>query len=223
MKIAHAEFIKSAAKPSDWPEPSYPEIAFCGRSNVGKSTLLNHLLNRKGMARVSRTPGRTRLLNFFMVQAKSENLSPQNLPDCNFILVDLPGFGYANVSKEERSSWRPGIEAYFTQRSSLSAVILLFDSRRVLVMKEKPEILREEEELFTYLTSLHKKVLPVITKSDQLSKHEKKPLVENLRRRIGTKPILFSSLSSEGVSDLHHQMERILILSQNQDHATLPD
>lgn len=218
MKILQAEFLKSAAKPTDWPKSDIPEIAFCGRSNVGKSTLLNHFLARKGMARVSRTPGRTRLLNFFDIRARIERMDGQNYQPVHFCLVDLPGFGYAKVSKEEQGTWRPQIEAYFTKRTHLLGVVLLFDCRRVAVMKEEPEILQEEEDLFFYLTSLHKQVLPVITKTDQLAKHERRPALDRLRLQLGIKPILFSSLAGEGVDDLNSGLEQILVSKQTLDH-----
>ncbi len=240
MKVLQADFVKSAARPSDWPKEEAVEIAFCGRSNVGKSSLLNTILGRKGMARVSRTPGRTRLLNFFHIEvtqdtnpslvraiSMSKNPTPSRsdagsrLPGATatskkpsstleFTLVDLPGFGYAQVSKTERFTWRPLIESYLTGRTSLQAVILLFDSRRVATMKEDPLQLAEEEDLFFYLRSLGKQVLPVVTKADKLSKHERKPALAELRKRLGTKPLLFSAQTQEGITELKQHLLNLL-------------
>src|SRR5215468_2913141 len=115
-KIA-ARFVISAAQPSEFPAPSWPEIAVVGRSNVGKSSLINALVGQPGLARTSRTPGRTRLINWFAI-------------DERFFLVDLPGYGYADVSQALRDSWRPLIEGYLAERTSLAGVLLLIDIRR---------------------------------------------------------------------------------------------
>ena len=112
-----ARFVTSAAQPSDFPPPSLPEIAVVGRSNVGKSSLINALVGQPSLARTSRTPGRTRLVNWFEI-------------DGRFFLVDLPGYGYAEVSQAMRESWRPLIEGYLTGRTSLAGVLLLIDIRR---------------------------------------------------------------------------------------------
>src|SRR5438105_13455314 len=108
MKILTAEFLTSATQPSQFPSDALPEVAFAGRSNVGKSSLLNALLGRKGLARVSNTPGRTQLLNFFRVTTPGHG---------GFMCVDLPGYGYAKVSKAVREQWGPMIETYLKGRS----------------------------------------------------------------------------------------------------------
>lgn len=215
MQITRTEFSKSAALPKDFPPSLLPEIAFCGRSNVGKSTLLNHLLHRKGIARVSRTPGRTRLLNFFEIRAQQSqpDLKATEAQVIHFGLVDLPGFGYAKVSKIERETWRPLIEAYFTKRSTLRGVILLFDSRRVASLTTQPNLLQEEEDLFLYLTALKKEVVPIITKADKLSRHERKPAVFQLQKRLHKKPLLFSAQTGEGIEQLSQHLEQILVSS----------
>src|SRR5215470_13709180 len=115
-KIA-ARFVTSASQASEFPAPSWPEVAVVGRSNVGKSSLINALVGQAGLARTSRTPGRTRLVNWFAI-------------DERFFLVDLPGYGYAEVSQAMRDSWRPLIESYLGERKSLAGVLLLIDIRR---------------------------------------------------------------------------------------------
>src|SRR5437762_6832719 len=116
MKITSAEFIKSAFNPSHYPTDGLPEIAFLGRSNVGKSSLINSLLLRKGLARTSNTPGRTQSINFFLINER-------------FYFVDLPGYGYAKVSKSMRSDWGKMAEEYLSQRENLALSIELIDSR----------------------------------------------------------------------------------------------
>lgn len=116
MRINDAEFVTSAVKTADYPAGELPEVALAGRSNVGKSSLLNKLVNRKGLARTSNTPGRTRLINFFRVNGV-------------FHLVDLPGYGYAKVSLREKESWRKMVEGYLMTRKNLQGVVLLVDSR----------------------------------------------------------------------------------------------
>src|SRR5689334_20185934 len=118
MKV-RARFVTSAAKPADFPPPTLPEIAVVGRSNVGKSSLINALVGQDGLARTSRTPGRTRLINWFEIGSQPP-----------FYLVDLPGYGYAEVSAAVRQTWRPMIQAYLEQRTSLAGVLLLVDIRR---------------------------------------------------------------------------------------------
>jgi GTP-binding protein len=121
FEVLSAEFIAAARRPAELPPPTKLEIAFVGRSNVGKSSLLNKLLNRKGMARTSSTPGCTRQINFFDVKARS---------GLELMLVDLPGYGYASRSKSERKEWAELIENYLLERSTLRAAAVLFDSRR---------------------------------------------------------------------------------------------
>lgn len=116
MKIKCAEFVTSAVKIADYPAGELPEVALAGRSNVGKSSLLNKLVNRKGLARTSNTPGRTRLINFFKVND-------------DFHLVDLPGYGYAKVPLQEKDSWRIMVESYLNTRKNLKGVVMLVDSR----------------------------------------------------------------------------------------------
>ncbi len=123
MRITAAEFITSCARLADWPAPAGPEIAVVGRSNVGKSSLINQLLHQPGLAHVSRTPGKTRLINFFQVTARAG-------APLTFHLVDLPGYGYAAVAKTLQKQWAGAIEDYLTQRPTIAAVLALVDARR---------------------------------------------------------------------------------------------
>lgn len=164
------------------------EIAFGGRSNVGKSSLLNSLLNRKNLAQTSKTPGKTRLLNFFIVSGKGGK--PQ------ICFVDLPGFGYARVSVTMRRSWQSLVEGYIGQSSNLKGFLLLIDSRR--------GVNEEEILLVEYLLHHGKMVCPILTKSDKLNKTQKTDVVRETTKvleRFGEKvcfPILHSSKDGTG-------------------------
>lgn len=117
MQVNIAQFVTSAVKPAQYPTAGHPEVAFAGRSNVGKSSLINTLVNRKRLVKTSSTPGRTQLINFFLVNG-------------NLSLVDLPGYGYAKVPESVKKKWGPMVETYIETRSSLAAVVLLMDLRR---------------------------------------------------------------------------------------------
>ena len=149
MDITSAEFITSAVKASQYPVPEWPEIAFAGRSNVGKSSLINTLLNRKRLVKTSRTPGRTQLINFFLINA------------C-LSFVDLPGYGYAKVPASVKKKWGPMIETYLSSRESLKGVVLLMDIRR------SPGL--EELNFIDWLKKEDLACLLVLTKIDKLSK-----------------------------------------------------
>jgi len=123
FQVQSAEFVAAARRPAELPPPTKLEIAFVGKSNVGKSSLLNKLLNRRGLARTSSTPGCTRQINFFDVKSSA---------GLELMLVDLPGYGYASRSKQERVEWAELIEHYLLERSTLRAAAVLFDSRRGL-------------------------------------------------------------------------------------------
>src|SRR5512142_71420 len=122
--IKSTEFIKSATKPANYPVASLPEIAFAGRSNVGKSSLINVLVNRKNLVRTSSTPGRTQLINFFTVNGE-------------FTLVDLPGYGFAKVPLSVKKGWGPMVETYLSTRENLRGVVLILDIRRVPGAEER--------------------------------------------------------------------------------------
>lgn len=149
MIIKSAEFIKSAVKPSDYPPSQLPEIAFAGRSNVGKSSLINTLVNRKRLVKTSSTPGRTQLINFFDINA-------------TFSFVDLPGYGYAKVPAAVQKTWGPMVETYLQSRKTLTCVVLIMDIRRT------PR--REEFDLLVWLEHFNIARLLVLTKTDKLKK-----------------------------------------------------
>jgi GTP-binding protein len=149
MIVKSAEFITSAVKSSQYPAYGHPEIAFAGRSNVGKSSLINTLVNRKHLVKTSQTPGRTQLINFFLVN------------DC-LGFVDLPGYGYAKVPAAVRKNWGPMIETYLQTRQNLKAVVLIMDIRRI------PD--HKEFDLISWLANFNIPMIPVITKADKLKK-----------------------------------------------------
>lgn len=145
--VKELEFLGGMASAGGWrPESTLPEVAFAGRSNVGKSSLLNVLLRRKSAARVSRTPGRTREINFFRVNDA-------------FVLVDLPGYGYARVAKERKAEWRPMIEAYLSTSPQLRGLVLLLDARR--------EPSDDDRAMLSFLAERETPVLVAITKMDK--------------------------------------------------------
>ncbi len=147
LVVRELEFLGGAASAGGWkPATSLPEIAFAGRSNVGKSSLLNTLVRRRAFARVSRTPGRTREINFFRVNNA-------------FVFVDLPGYGYARVSKERRAEWRPLIEAYLRESSQLRGIVLLLDARR------EPGV--DDRDMLEFLAQMGVPTLVAITKIDK--------------------------------------------------------
>lgn len=192
MNVNQADFIKSAAKPKDYPPPGLPEVAFVGRSNVGKSSLINVLAGRKGLVRTSSTPGRTQLINFF---------------DINSILtlVDLPGYGYAKAPPEVRKQWGPMIEAYLASRESLKAVVLILDIRR--------EPSDGDLQMLRWLELYNIPPILVVTKCDKLSKNElakQKVLIANAIKRDRDMLLPFSALSKEGRDGIWTEIGKIL-------------
>jgi GTP-binding protein len=177
-----AEFVAGAARLDRLPPASLPEIAFAGRSNVGKSALLNRLLNRRGLARVSKTPGRTQQINFFAV-------------DQRLLLVDLPGYGFARVPLAVKAQWRGLIEGYLTGRPTLRAVVVLVDVRR--------GIEEDDARLLDFLAAHSIPALLVATKSDKLSRDaRRRRLAEIAQQHPGVVPMAFSSTSGEGAAEL---------------------
>ena len=190
MKIISAEFIKSATKPSEYPPGNFPEVAIAGKSNVGKSSLINALVNRKNLAKTSSSPGRTQLINFFRV---NEALS----------LVDLPGYGYAKVSLEVRKTWKPMVESYLQTRQEIRLVILIMDARR----GPSPDDLA----LLDWLNYHNIPSLIVLTKADKLSQIErarqKKALAE-LPLFSGGNLLFFSAVTGEGKEELWRMIQK---------------
>lgn len=189
MKIVSAEFIKSAVKPADFPKEKLPEIAIVGRSNVGKSSLINTLLSRKGLAKTSSTPGRTQLINFFRINHK-------------LIFVDLPGYGYAKVSASVKKNWQPMIEGYLKDRENLKGVVLIMDMRR------PPE--DEEEMLLDFLSSFSIPSILAITKADKLSGNEKIKQLRLFKKSLDENLIPFSAVTGEGKDDLWRAIRELV-------------
>ncbi|MCP4718647.1 MAG: YihA family ribosome biogenesis GTP-binding protein [Desulfobacteraceae bacterium] len=180
MKIKEVEFVKSAVKPDQYPEYDFPEIGFAGRSNVGKSSLINTLIQRKGMVKTSSKPGCTQLINFFLVNG-----------DLSF--VDLPGYGYAKVSKKIRAQWQPMVELYLSKRESLLGLVLLIDIRR--------DPGKEEFDLVKWLESHGMPYLIILTKADKLSKTKQAKRVSAICSQLNRQEqgvILFSAKTRQG-------------------------
>jgi GTP-binding protein len=186
MKITSAEFIKSAYTEEHWTQDNLPEISFLGRSNVGKSSLLNSLLSRKGLARTSNTPGRTQCINFFLVNGK-------------FYFVDLPGYGYAKVSKVMRADWGVMAEEYLSQREQLSLCIQLVDSRH--------EPSKLDLNLNEWLVFNQKNHIVVATKVDKLSKKEFTENLEVIGKEMpNSKVVAFSATKNIGREDVWQEI-----------------
>ncbi|MEI7590008.1 MAG: ribosome biogenesis GTP-binding protein YihA/YsxC [Deltaproteobacteria bacterium] len=164
MKILSAEFIKSAVSPSDYPSHEMLEIAFVGRSNVGKSSLINALTNRRALARTSNTPGRTQLLNFFVINNQ-------------FVFVDLPGYGFAKVSIKLKNEWGEMIQTYLETRTNLKAVVIILDVRRDPVVADI--------EFIKWLRLNGLAVIVVTTKIDKLSTNQKKIRIAIIKKMLG--------------------------------------
>jgi len=182
MKVSSTEFLKSAFKESDWPKDAKPEIAFLGRSNVGKSSLINSLLMVRGLARTSSTPGRTQSLNFFLINEQ-------------FRFVDLPGFGYARVPQEIRSSWGDMVTGYLANRRQLVLSIHIVDSRH--------EPTKQDLQLHEWLEHSNKPQLIVATKSDKLSNNELRKNLEHIAQVLEDDSVVaYSAKTGRGREEL---------------------
>jgi len=178
MKVTSTEFIKSAFKEDDWPRDNRPEIAFMGRSNVGKSSLINSLLRVHGLARISSTPGRTQSLNFFLINEE-------------FRFVDLPGFGYARVPKTIKATWGEMVTSYLAKRSQLMLSIHIVDSRH--------EPTKLDLQLHEWLRHSAKSRLIVATKSDKLSNNELRESLGRAKRVFGEESVIaYSARTGRG-------------------------
>jgi GTP-binding protein len=187
MKIQQAELLASCAQVGQFPAEGLPEVAFLGRSNVGKSSLLNALVGRKQLARTSGTPGKTRLIHFFRVAAAGHELA----------LVDLPGYGWAKVSRKERKSWGKLVEGYLGGREPLRVAILLQDLRR--------DISEDETLLLDWLEERGVPWQVVITKADKLKPMRRAKRLKELAVQLahkGPQPVATSSQSRQGIDDL---------------------
>lgn len=199
MMIKSVEFVKSAVKPSQYPVYDHHEIAFAGRSNVGKSSLINTLIQRKDMVKTSSKPGCTQLINFFLVNEA-------------FSFVDLPGYGYAKVSKKIRAQWQPMVERYLSSRKNLLGLILLVDIRR------DPQ--KEEFDLIHWLESNELPHLVILTKSDKLSKTKQKKRLAAICSQLNREKngvILFSSKTRQGRDAVLGEIENLIDWAEEYD------
>jgi GTP-binding protein len=186
-------FILSAFKENQYPPADKPEIAFAGKSNVGKSSLLNVLVNRKKLARTSSTPGRTQALNFFEIKNK------------NLYMVDLPGYGFASVPLEVKKSWGSMVETYLSTRPNLKAVVVILDIRR--------EPGQGDLDLLDWLDQYGIKSILVLTKADKLSRAqcmERARLIGNALNKLTiVTPIIFSAKTRDGMKEIWAEIEKI--------------
>ncbi|HEY7723887.1 MAG TPA: ribosome biogenesis GTP-binding protein YihA/YsxC [Anaeromyxobacteraceae bacterium] len=193
MRVSAAEFLKTATRRAEWPAEPLPEFALAGRSNVGKSSLLNALAGRTGLARVSGTPGRTRALQFFRVEVQP---SPAARPIA-IRLCDLPGYGYARVSRAERDRWAGMIEEYLRGREVLRAVVLIVDARH----EPQPG----DREALAFLSARGRQVLLAATKVDKLPRTRRQAAARAAAMGLGLPPeaaIPFSAVEGTGADAL---------------------
>ncbi len=179
--------MASAWKPFDFPKDPFPEVAFAGKSNVGKSSLINVLLNRKKLVKTSSTPGKTQSINFFRVNN-------------NIMFVDLPGYGFAKVPLAVRKKWKPLVEGYLINRKDLKMVVLILDVRR--------EPSREDKDLLRWFDLYHIPAVVVLSKVDKLSKTKSKKQIEIIKKSLpkGNEIIPFSAITREGKEDVWEQI-----------------
>ena len=190
--IKSAEFITSAAHPHQYPQDQSPEVAFAGRSNVGKSALINCLVQRKNLVRTSRTPGRTQLINFF------------NIND-SFRFVDLPGYGYAKVSQSLRATWGPMIETYLDSRENLRGIVHIMD------LRHPPTT--DDISLWSWLKEKKIPAVPILTKADKLPRAKWNPLAQTAGQLLGISPaglIVFSAQTRQGRNELLDRIKELV-------------
>lgn len=192
MKIITAAFIKSAALPSQYPPSPLPEVAFAGRSNVGKSSLINTLAQRKGLAKTSKSPGCTRLINFFTV---NDRIS----------FVDLPGYGFAGVPEAVKENWASMVETYLKERRTLKLVVLVLDVRR--------DPTENDFSLLRWFEFYHFPFLIALTKIDKMSKQQanrRRETIINIITRPGLPIIPFSSMTGAGKEELWEEIQKYI-------------
>lgn len=201
MIIKTADFVISAFEPDQYPESEIPEIAFAGRSNVGKSSLMNALLKRKKLVKTSSTPGKTQSINYFLINE-------------SYHFVDLPGFGYAKVPKSVKKKWGPMMDTYFKIRKNLRVVVCLIDARRV--------ISDLDVKLFDYLEKYKRHRILVFTKFDKLKKNERRDFKQKAKKKFGLDTrdyFTVSVLNKLGIEELWEELEIYLsdVLNQQEN------
>ena len=204
ITVVKSDYIISAVGKKQYPEESLPEIVFIGRSNVGKSSLINSLTRRKNLARISQTPGKTQTINFYKVDLKIS--AEENLIYKNFYLVDLPGYGYAKTSKTNRKIWAKFIEEYLLNRREIKFVCQLIDIRH------EPQ--DSDKKMFAWLVEKNLPVLIIATKSDKISKTEQKKNLAAIKNSLGVDEnslLPYSSKTNAGRNDLLQVIANSLI------------
>ena len=195
MIVLAAEFVKSAADGRGWPPAGPREIAFCGRSNVGKSSALNALAARKALARVSRTPGRTRLINFFALRVAEKAASGGRGEEQHVVFADLPGYGFASGPKSEHETWQAMIEEYLTRREPLRTLVVLVDGD----LGAQPS----DVEMVRWGESLQKRVTVAATKIDKLSRNRRGQQLDRIAGQLAVEQVIgFSAKEHLGVDEL---------------------
>lgn len=187
--FAHAAFLASAGQSTEFPPEGPPEIAFLGRSNVGKSSAINALTSRRRLAFASKTPGRTQTVNFYDLGENGR-------------LVDLPGYGYARVPRSERAKWDRLVSSYLLERKTLAGVVVIMDARH--------PVTPQDERLLEWLAPLSVRCLALLTKVDKLSRAERAPAVAHTARAVAD-VLLFSSVSREGVDEARRRLAQWLL------------
>lgn len=195
MQIKNARFLKSMKAKADYPSLDMPEIAICGKSNVGKSSLVNYLTNHSKLAKISSNPGKTRLVNFFVLNEE-------------FLLVDLPGYGFARVSKDEQKSWSAMIEGYLSHSKQLRALMILLDIRHNPTADDKL--------MFEWAAHFGVSVIIVATKADKIAKTRRHAQLEMIKKSVSSGvdyPIVaVSSQSRFGAESLLDEIEKALTI-----------
>lgn len=179
MKVTKAEIVTSAVSEKQYPDTNFPEIALAGRSNVGKSSFINRLIDRKNLVRTSSKPGKTRTLNFY------------NIND-SFYFVDVPGYGYAKVSKQERNRWGRMMEEYFETREQLRGVILIVDIRH--------DPTKDDMQMYEYVTYLDIPLLIIATKLDKIPKTKQAKHIKRMESIFGSKAKVIPFSAETGVN-----------------------
>jgi GTP-binding protein len=199
MNVLDAEFVAGATVLGQLPAPTFAEVAFAGRSNVGKSSLINNLVQRKKLVRTSGAPGCTRAINIFRVRLRTQEGQAE---EAHLDLVDLPGYGYAQRSKAERKSWGPLIEGFLRERAGLRGAVVIVDIRR--------GVQEDDVQLLEFLESVDVTPILVATKIDKLAASKRKPAIAALKRDISRAVIPYSSVLGDGRDAL---WKRILSVS----------
>lgn len=193
MKVTSSELVISAVKPEQYPEDDLPEIALAGRSNVGKSSFINKMINRKGLARTSSKPGKTQTLNFYLINEQ-------------MYFVDVPGYGYAQVSKKERESWGVMIETYLTTRKTLKAVLLIVDLRHPPTTDDKL--------MYDFLQAYEIPCIVIGTKADKIPRGKWQKHLKIAKNTLQLNPndpiVLFSSETGQGKDEAWSFIQRYL-------------